>query len=105
MTTCHKFLFFNNIPYSIIFHIQEKIVKKLASSDPKEQKYGEMLADEILEKNIQKEIYEDGEIKIKTNRSIINKHSSKEDNSSNDSNKMSRGKFKYYSTIIKQMQF
>ncbi|GAB1862536.1 Tetratricopeptide repeat protein 12-like isoform X2 [Camponotus japonicus] len=71
----------------------EKIVKKLASSDPKEQEYGKKLADEILEKNIQKEIYEDGEIKIKTNRSIINKLSSKEDNSSNDSNKMSRETF------------
>lgn len=91
--------------FSIIFLIQEKIVKKLASSDPKEQEYGVKLADEILEKNVQKEIYEDGEIKIKTNRSLINKYSSKEDSPSNDPNKISQGKsFGYYNTTIKQMQ-
>lgn len=77
---------------SIKFFIQEKIVKKLASSDEKEQECGKKLADEILKKNVQKEIYEDGEVKIKTDRSIINKYPSKEDNLSNDPNKMSRGK-------------
>ncbi|XP_070166516.1 tetratricopeptide repeat protein 12 [Polyergus mexicanus] len=71
----------------------EKIVKKLASSDPKEQECGKKLADEILEKNVQKEIYDDEEIKIKTNRSIINKYSSKEDSSFNDPNKISREMF------------
>lgn len=73
------------------FLIQEKIVKKLASSDEKEQECGKKLADEILEKRVQKEIYEDGEVKIKTNRSVINKYPSKEDEPSNDPNKMSRG--------------
>jgi len=64
----------------------------LVSSDPTEQECGQKLADKILKKNVQKEIYEDGEVKIKTNRSLINKCSSKEDNSSNDPDKMSRGK-------------
>lgn len=67
-------------------------MKKLASSDQKEQECGKKLADEILNKNIQKEIYEDGEVKIKTNRSVINKYASKEDDPSNDPNKMSRGR-------------
>ncbi|XP_011157329.2 tetratricopeptide repeat protein 12-like isoform X2 [Solenopsis invicta] len=71
----------------------EKIVKKLASSDEKEQECGKKLADEILEKRVQKEIYEDGEVKIKTNRSVINKYPSKEDEPSNDPNKMSREMF------------
>lgn len=67
-------------------------MKKLASPDQKEQECGKKLADEILKKNVQKEIYEDREVKIKTDRSIINKYSSKEDNLFNDPNKMSRGK-------------
>lgn len=67
-------------------------MKKLTSSDRKEQEYGQKLADEILKKNIQKEISKDGEVKIKTDRSLINKYSSKEDNSFNDADKMSRGK-------------
>ncbi|XP_071553288.1 tetratricopeptide repeat protein 12 isoform X2 [Temnothorax nylanderi] len=71
----------------------EKIVKKLASSDQKEQECGKKLADEILEKGVQKEIYEDGEVKIKTNRSVINKYPSKKYDSSNDPNKMSREMF------------
>ncbi|EZA50738.1 Tetratricopeptide repeat protein [Ooceraea biroi] len=71
----------------------EKIVKKLASSDLKEQECGKMLADEILKDDVQKEIYEDGEIRIKTNRSVINKYSSKEDDPTNDPNKMSQRMF------------
>lgn len=70
-------------------------MKKLTSSNREEQECGKKLADEILEKGIQKEIYEDGEIKIKTDRSVINKYPSKEDDPSNDSNKMSRGRFIY----------
>lgn len=77
------------------FFVQEKIVKKLVSSNREEQECGKKLADEILEKGIQKEIYEDGEVKIKTDRSVINKYSSKGDDPSNDPNKMSRGKFIY----------
>ncbi|XP_077269078.1 uncharacterized protein LOC143901026 isoform X2 [Temnothorax americanus] len=71
----------------------KKIVKKLASSDQKEQECGKKLADEILEKGVQKEIYEDGEVKIKTDRSVINKYPSKKYDSSNDPNKMSREMF------------
>lgn len=74
------------------FFIQEKIVKKLASSDQKEQECGKKLADEMLERGIQKEINEDEEVKIKTDRSVINKYPSKEDDPSNDPNKMSRGR-------------
>ncbi|XP_029176196.1 tetratricopeptide repeat protein 12-like, partial [Nylanderia fulva] len=70
----------------------EKVVKKLASSDPKEQEYGQKLADEMLERKVQKEIYEDGEVKITTNRSIINKYAS-ESNSCDDPNEMSREMF------------
>ncbi|XP_020281330.1 tetratricopeptide repeat protein 12 isoform X2 [Pseudomyrmex gracilis] len=69
----------------------EKIVKKLASSDPKEQECGKRLADEILERNIQRDICED-DVKIKTNRSLINKYPS-ENVSSSDSDKMSRDMF------------
>ncbi|EFN77538.1 Tetratricopeptide repeat protein 12 [Harpegnathos saltator] len=70
----------------------ESIVKKLASHDPKEQECGRILADEILEKNVQGEIHEDEtEVRIKANRSVINKYS-KED-SSNDPNKISREMF------------
>lgn len=65
-------------------------MKKLASSDPKEQECGKRLADEILERNIQSDICED-DVKIKTNRSFINKYSS-EDVSSSDPDNMSRGR-------------
>lgn len=74
------------------FFIQEKIIKKLVSSDREEQECGKMLADEILKKSVRKEIYEDEEVKIKTDRSVINKYPSKEDDPSNDPNKMSRGR-------------
>ncbi|XP_043516857.1 tetratricopeptide repeat protein 12-like isoform X2 [Frieseomelitta varia] len=51
----------------------EKIVKKLASPNPEEQKHGQILADEILEKRSEKNICDDTELKIKMNRTVINK--------------------------------
>lgn len=48
-------------------------MKKLASSDPEEQKHGEILADEILGKRLEKDICEDTELKIRINRTVINK--------------------------------
>ncbi|XP_012270175.1 tetratricopeptide repeat protein 12-like [Orussus abietinus] len=66
----------------------EKIVKKLASSNKKEQEYGELLADEILKEN-KKEITEN-EIKVKVERTVINKYKSKEEY---DPNKMSQEAF------------
>ncbi|KYQ53066.1 Tetratricopeptide repeat protein 12 [Trachymyrmex zeteki] len=68
----------------------EKIVKKLASFDQQEQECGKKLADEMLKQGVKKEIYGDGEIKVKTDRSIINKYPSKEHDSNNDPNQMSR---------------
>ncbi|XP_033232251.1 tetratricopeptide repeat protein 12-like [Belonocnema kinseyi] len=50
----------------------EKIVKKLASSNLKEQDQGMALADEILDGKIEKQITEDGEIRIKANRTLVN---------------------------------
>ncbi|KAL6262399.1 hypothetical protein P5V15_007486 [Pogonomyrmex californicus] len=70
----------------------EKIMKQLTSTDPKEQERGKKLADEILA-DVPKEIHKDGEIKIKTDRSVINKYPLKENNSSDDPNKMSRETF------------
>ncbi|KAG5305912.1 TTC12 protein, partial [Pseudoatta argentina] len=71
----------------------EKIVKKLASSDQQEQECGKKLADEMLKQGVQKEVYEDGEVKVKTDRSVINKYPSKEHDSNNDPNQMSREVF------------
>ncbi|XP_060827388.1 tetratricopeptide repeat protein 12-like isoform X2 [Bombus pascuorum] len=51
----------------------EKVVKKLASSDPEEQKHGQILADEILGKRLEKDICEDTELEIRINRTVINK--------------------------------
>lgn len=48
-------------------------MKKLASSDPEEQKHGELLADEILGKQLEKDICEDTELEIRINRTVINK--------------------------------
>ncbi|XP_050592252.1 tetratricopeptide repeat protein 12-like isoform X2 [Bombus affinis] len=53
----------------------EKVVKKLASSDPEEQKHGQILADEILGKRLEKDICEDTELEIRINRTVINKRS------------------------------
>lgn len=61
----------------------EKIVKKLASSDIKEQEEGKLLADQILEGNSEKEFTGDGEVRIKTNRTVINKSSTNNDSTSN----------------------
>jgi len=68
-------------------------VKKLVSSDSKEQECGKILADEILKDR--KEIYKENEIRIKANRSVINKYSSKEDDFNNNPNKMSQSKYKH----------
>ncbi|XP_076242083.1 tetratricopeptide repeat protein 12 [Calliopsis andreniformis] len=62
----------------------EKIVKKLASSDLEEQKQGQVLADEILAKKSEKSFFEDDELKVKTNRTIINKCSINETNKNTD---------------------
>lgn len=67
-------------------------MKRLTSSDRKEQECGRKLADEMLKKGAQKEIYEDGEVKIKSDRSVINKYPSKDDDPSDDPNQMSRGR-------------
>ncbi|XP_034180158.2 tetratricopeptide repeat protein 12-like [Osmia lignaria lignaria] len=56
----------------------EKIVKKLASPDPEEQKHGQILADEILETKPTKDFSEDDELKVKVNRTVINKYSKDE---------------------------
>ncbi|CAK9833615.1 Tetratricopeptide repeat protein 12 [Anthophora retusa] len=50
----------------------EKIVKKLASSNPEEQKLGEILADQVLENRSERNISENVELKVKTNRTLIN---------------------------------
>ncbi|KYM98673.1 Tetratricopeptide repeat protein 12 [Cyphomyrmex costatus] len=70
----------------------EKIVKNLSSSDQQEQECGKKLADEMLKQSVQKEVYGDGEVKVKTDRSVINKYPSKE-HDSNDPNKMSQEVF------------
>lgn len=81
----------------IFFKIyQEKIVKKLASSDPEEQKHGQILADEILETKPTKDFSEDEELKVKVNRTVINKYS-KDENITDE--QMSQGinySFSYY---------
>ncbi|XP_018046802.1 PREDICTED: tetratricopeptide repeat protein 12-like [Atta colombica] len=71
----------------------EKIVKKLASSDQQEQECGKKLADEILKQDVQKEVFGDSEVKVKTDRSVINKYPSKEHDSNDDPNQMSREVF------------
>ncbi|XP_043499420.1 tetratricopeptide repeat protein 12-like [Polistes fuscatus] len=59
----------------------EKIVSKLASSDTKEQELGQILADKILDKKTQEELSDQEELKIKTNRTVINKYSINESTS------------------------
>ncbi|XP_063985082.1 tetratricopeptide repeat protein 12-like [Diachasmimorpha longicaudata] len=71
----------------------EKIVKKLASSDVNEQKTGELLADNILKSNesaVACNLSGKEELKVKTDRTLINKYSSSEDT---DPNRMSREAF------------
>lgn len=63
-------------------------MKKLASSDLKEQKQGQILADEILEQRSEKSFSED-ELKVKTNRTVINKCSANETTANTD--QMSQG--------------
>ncbi|XP_046747835.1 tetratricopeptide repeat protein 12-like [Diprion similis] len=72
-------------------HQVEKIVKKLASDNPQEQKLGTMLADEILDPKITTEISDVGELKIKSSRTVINKMPLTEQET--DPNKMSQEAF------------
>ncbi|XP_046432062.1 tetratricopeptide repeat protein 12-like [Neodiprion virginianus] len=72
-------------------HQVEKIVKKLASDNPQEQKLGTMLADEILDPKVTTEISDVGELKIKSSRTVINKIPLTEQES--DPNKMSQEAF------------
>ncbi|CAL7941390.1 unnamed protein product [Xylocopa violacea] len=62
----------------------EKIVNKLASSNPEEQKHGQILADEILASRVERNICEDTELKVKTNRTVINKCSINENESTQE---------------------
>lgn len=64
-------------------------MKKLASSDVAEQTQGQMLADEILEKKSETIISEDCELKVKTDRTLINKCSTDEKKTNEE---MSQGK-------------
>jgi hypothetical protein len=65
----------------------DKIVKQLASPDVKEQQCGMLLADQILENKSVTEITDNIELKIKCNRTIINKYPSKD----LDPNEISQG--------------
>lgn len=78
----NKILFF-------LFHCKEKIVKKLASDDAVEQEKGMLMADNILDGNSMGEITEMGEIRIKCDRTVINKFPNTDDNA--DPSRMSRG--------------
>lgn len=73
------------------FHDQDKIVKKLASVDEKEAQQGMLLADQVLGNNINPESLETAELKVKTNRTIINKSEPLE----TDPNKMSQGSYNF----------
>lgn len=63
-------------------------MKQLASDDAKEQEKGKLLADKILEGKCDREFSEMAEIRIKNERTLINKVSTAEQ----DPNKMSQGK-------------
>lgn len=65
-------------------------MKKLASADPEEQKHGEILADEILGNRLEKDICEDTELKIRINRTVINKCSVNENSTQEQMCKGSR---------------
>ncbi|XP_001600918.1 tetratricopeptide repeat protein 12-like isoform X1 [Nasonia vitripennis] len=68
----------------------EKIVKQLASTDVNDQERGMFLADEILQNNVKTDVSDIGELKAKTNRTLINKYSAEE----SDPNKISQEAFK-----------
>lgn len=63
-------------------------MKKLASSNPEEQEHGQILADEILDGRSENIICDDTELKIKMNRTVINKCSI---NKSSTNEEMSKG--------------
>ncbi|XP_006565808.1 tetratricopeptide repeat protein 12-like isoform X2 [Apis mellifera] len=66
----------------------EKIVKKLASSNPEEQEHGQILADEILDgRAMENIICDDTEVKIKMNRTVINKCSINENSTDEEMSK------------------
>ena len=60
---------------------------QLASDDADAQQRGMILADKILNNNTATEISESTELKVKTNRTVINKYSENE----SDPNTMSQG--------------
>lgn len=49
-----------------------------------------MLADEIL-KHVPKEVHEDEGIKVRNNRTVINKYSTKKDDFTSNPNRMAQG--------------
>lgn len=59
----------------------------MASSDPEEQKCGQILADEMLEKRSRNDVSENTELKVKTNRTVINKCSIDENSTSEQMSK------------------
>ena len=67
----------------------------MTSSDTKDQEVGMLLADEMLKKNNTKEINENEEVKIKMNRTLINKFKPEDSNPEN----MSRGEDNFYTNI------
>lgn len=73
----------------INLNIKEKIVKKLASDDVEEQEKGKIMADNILEGNNKGEIDEDNDklMRIKANRTVINKYTTDEDMNPNTMSK------------------
>lgn len=77
----------------------KKIVTKLASDDRTEQELGQILADKILDRKNEEKFSEVEELKIKTNRTCINKYPVNEDTS--DPNKMGQGR----NLCKKQKQF
>ncbi|XP_058800262.1 tetratricopeptide repeat protein 12-like [Phymastichus coffea] len=68
----------------------EKIIKQLSSENETEQRQGIHLADEILGKSRNCDISEDEELKIKSNRTLINTYSAEDA----DPNQMSQEAFK-----------
>lgn len=62
-------------------------MNQLASTDVDEQKRGMLLADQILNKKVVIELSEIGELKVKTNRTIINKRTPED----SDPSEMSQG--------------
>lgn len=63
-------------------------MKKLASSNPEEQEHGQILADKILDgRAMENIICDDTEVKIKMNRTVINKCSINENSTDEEMSK------------------